>query len=196
VMSSGWHLHQSLKQNGENAFVSEKQDLSNTGRQYLAGLLAHARAACAFATPTLNGYKRYRPYSLAPDRVTWGKENRGAMLRVIGGKGDPGTRIENRIGEPAANPYLYFASQIHSGLDGIDRKLKPPPSADTPYEAKAELLPRTLAEALAALREDAVFQKAFGKVFVEYYCTLKEAEIARFNLEVTEWEQREYFDLY
>ena len=72
----------------------------------------------------------------------------------------------------------------------------PPPSADTPYEAKAELLPRTLAEALAALREDAVFQKAFGKVFVEYYCTLKEAEIARFNLEVTEWEQREYFDLY
>jgi len=196
VMSSGWHLHQSLKQNGENAFVSEKQDLSNTGRQYLAGLLAHARAACAFATPTLNGYKRYRPYSLAPDRVTWGKENRGAMLRVIGGKGDPGTRIENRIGEPAANPYLYFASQVYSGLDGIDRKLKPPPSADTPYEARAELLPRTLAEALAALREDAVVRKAFGKAFVEYYCTLKEAEIARFNLEVTEWEQREYFDLY
>src|SRR5204863_141080 len=82
--------------------------------------------------------------ALAPDRVIWGKENRGAMLRVIGGPGDPGTRIENRIGEPAANPYLYFASQIYSGLDGIGRKLKPPPSADTPYEAKADFLPRTL----------------------------------------------------
>ncbi|MGH8735198.1 MAG: glutamine synthetase, partial [Burkholderiales bacterium] len=67
VMSSGWHLHQSLRRNGLNAFVSEKEDLSEVGKQYLAGLLAHARGAAAFATPTINGYKRYRPYSLAPD---------------------------------------------------------------------------------------------------------------------------------
>src|SRR5207253_8091257 len=113
IMSSGWHLHQSLRKNGVNAFVSDKEDLSETGKQYLAGLLAHARASSALSTPTINGYKRYRPYSLAPDRVVWGKENRGAMLRVVGGPGDPGTRIENRIGEPAANPYLYFASQIY-----------------------------------------------------------------------------------
>src|SRR5207247_47224 len=122
------------------------------GKAYLAGLLAHARASSALSTPTINGYKGYRPYSLAPDRVVWGKENRGAMLRVVGGPGDPGTRIENRIGEPAANPYLYFASQIYSGLDGIDRKLALPPCADTPYEAKADLLPRTLSEALVALK--------------------------------------------
>jgi glutamine synthetase len=196
VMSSGWHLHQSLMQKGKNAFVAEKEDLSKTGKHYLAGLLAHARGACAFATPTINGYKRYRPYSLAPDRVIWGKENRGAMLRVIGGAGDPGTRIENRIGEPAANPYLYFASQIYSGLDGMRRKLAPPPSADTPYEAKAAFLPQTLTEALSALREDACLQKSFGKAFVDYYCRLKEAEISRFNLDVSEWEQREYFDLF
>jgi glutamine synthetase len=196
VMSSGWHLHQSLNTGGKNAFVSDKEDLSKTGKHYLAGLLAHARGACAFATPTLNGYKRYRPYSLAPDRVIWGKENRGAMLRVIGGPGDPGTRIENRIGEPAANPYLYFASQIYSGLDGIGRKLKPPPSADTPYEAKADFLPRTLSEALEHLRNDKALRDGLGKAFVDYYCKLKEAEISRFNLEVTEWEQREYFDLY
>jgi glutamine synthetase len=196
VMSSGWHLHQSLSRSNKNIFTAEKEDLSETGKQWLAGLLSHARGACAFSTPTINGYKRYRPYSLAPDRVIWGKENRGAMLRVIGGPGDPGTRIENRIGEPAANPYLYFASQIYSGLDGISRKLTPPPSADTPYEAKAALLPQTLTEALAALREDACLQKSFGKVFVDYYCKLKEAEISRFNLEVSEWEQREYFDLF
>jgi glutamine synthetase len=198
VMSSGWHLHQSLFRLSKNSFTPEnnKQHLSKIGQRYLAGLLEHARAACAFATPTINGYKRYRPYSLAPDRVIWGKENRGAMLRVIGGPGDPGTRIENRIGEPAANPYLYFASQIYSGLDGISRKLTPPPSADTPYEAKAAFLPQTLTEALGALREDACLQKSFGKVFIDYYCKLKEAEISRFNLEVSEWEQREYFDLF
>ena len=196
VMSSGWHLHQSLNENGKNAFVSEKEDLSKTGKRYLAGLLAHARGASAFSTPTINGYKRYRPYSLAPDRVIWGKENRGAMLRVIGGPGDPGTRIENRIGETAANPYLYFASQIHSGLDGIRKKMPLPPSADTPYEAKADFLPRTLSEALEYLRNDKVLREGFGKAFVNYYCTMKEAEIARFNLEVSEWEQREYFDLF
>ncbi|MCD6044318.1 MAG: putative glutamine synthetase (glnA4-like), partial [Burkholderiales bacterium] len=116
VMSSGWHLHQSLSRDGKNAFVAEKEELSELGRHYLSGLLAHARGACALSTPTINGYKRYRPYTLAPDRVIWGKENRGALVRVVGGPGDPGTRLENRIGEPAANPYLYLASQIYSGL--------------------------------------------------------------------------------
>ena len=196
VMSSGWHLHQSLRRDGKNAFVSDKEDLSEAGKQYLAGLLAHARSACALSTPTINGYKRYRPYSLAPDRVVWGKENRGALVRVIGGPGNPGTRIENRIGEPAANPYLYLASQIYSGMDGMARKLPLPPSADTPYEAKAEPLPCTLSEALALLKEDACLKKGLGEAFVDYYCKIKEAEIARFNSEVSEWEHREYFDLF
>jgi glutamine synthetase len=198
VMSSGWHLHQSLSRSGINAFTPEsgEQILSTVGKSYLAGLLAHARAATAFSTPTINGYKRYRPYSLAPDRVIWGKENRGALIRVVGGAGDPGTRLENRGGEPTANPYLYFASQIYSGMDGLARKLAPPPSADTPYEAKAALLPRTLAEALEALKEDPVLCEGFGSGYIDYYCTIKEAEIARFNLDVSDWEHREYFDLF
>jgi glutamine synthetase len=196
IMSSGWHLHQSLNRAGRNAFVSEKEDLSEIGKQYLAGLLAHARGAAALWTPTINGYKRYRPYSLAPDRIIWGKENRGALLRVVGGPGDPATRIENRGGEPAANPYLYFASQIYSGLDGIEQRLPLPPSADTPYEAKADFLPRTLSEALEELRKDPVLCEGLGNNFIDYYCRIKAAEIARFNLEVSEWEQREYFDLF
>ena len=196
VMSSGWHLHQSLAKAGRNAFTSERDDLSDVGKQYLAGLLTHARAACAFSTPTVNGYKRYRPYSLAPDRVIWGKENRGALMRVIGAPGSSATRIENRIGEPAANPYLYFASQIYSGVDGMTTRANPPPPADTPYEAKAELLPRTLTEALQALREDKVLRAGYGEAFVDYYCRIKEAEVARYNLEVSDWEQREYFDLF
>ena len=200
VMSSGWHLHQSLRRvaDGANAFTPANAGapLSETGRHFLAGLIAHARGAAALSTPTINGYKRYRPYSLAPDRIIWGRDNRGAMLRVIGGPGDPGTRIENRIGEPAANPYLYFASQIWSGLDGIARGLDPGPSADAPYETKAPTLPQTLADALAALREDACLRDGLGSGFVDYFCRLKDAELARFNLEVSEWEQREYFDLF
>jgi len=200
AMSSGWHLHQSLRRiaDGGNAFVPAEPGtwLSETGRHFLAGLLAHAHGAAALSTPTINGYKRYRPYSLAPDRAIWGRDNRGVMLRVLGGPGDPGTRIENRIGEPAANPYLYFASQIYSGLDGMRRQLDPGPSADTPYESKAAALPRTLAEALESLRADACLREGLGSAFVDYFCRIKEAEIARFNLEVTEWEHREYFELF
>jgi glutamine synthetase len=209
LISSGWHLHQSLieRKSGENAFSSDDGEaLSPLGRAYLAGLLAHAGAAAAFTTPTINGYKRYRPYSLAPDRAIWARDNRGVMVRVMGQPGEAATHLENRVGEPAANPYLYMAAQIYAGLDGVARKLDPGPSADTPYETNAELLPKTLAEAIAALRADRCFRDGFGQGFVDYYARIKEAEIARFeadreaqvedSAEVTGWEQKEYLDLF
>src|SRR4029450_4607376 len=139
--------------------------LSPLGRYYLAGLLTHARAAAAFTTPTINGYKRYHGVnSMAPVQAIWARDNRGVMVRVLGEPGDPSTHLENRVGEPLANPYLYMASQIYAGLDGIARKSEPGPSADTPYEAKAELLPRSLAEALTALRDDACLRAGLGGV--------------------------------
>jgi glutamine synthetase len=118
------------------------------------------------------------------------------MIRVLGGPHDPATRLENRAGEPAANPYLYMASQILAGMDGLDRKLDPGPSADAPYETKAAPLPRSLREAVAALNEDSFFRTALGDRFVDYYVFIKTAEIARFEMEVTEWEQAEYFDIF
>jgi glutamine synthetase len=133
---------------------------------------------------------------LAPDRVIWGHDNRGVMLRVLGGAKDPATRIENRVGEPAANPYLYMASQILSGLDGVTQHLDPGPSADTPYEAKAQLLPTTLREAIHALRDDPFFRTTMGSAFVDYYVYIKEAEITRYQQDVSEWEQREYFEMF
>jgi glutamine synthetase len=200
VFASGWHLHQSIVSHasGENAFMAKGSDgvLSGFGRNYLGGLLAHARASAVFSTPTINGYKRYRTYSLAPDRAIWGRDNRGVMVRVLGGADDPATRLENRIGEPAANPYLYMASQILSGLDGVDRELDPGPSADTPYETNAALLPKTLREAVDALKDDAFFREALGAGFVDYYVHIKNAEIERFQAEVSEWEQREYFEMF
>ena len=198
VMSSGWHLHQSLidRRSNANAFAARDNELlSPAGRGFLAGLLAHARAAAAFTTPTINGYKRYRGYSLAPDRAIWGRDNRGVMVRVLGAAGEDAVRLENRVGEPAANPYLYMASQIFTGLDGIARVLEPGPSADTPYEMPAPLLPKSLGEALRALRDDACLAEGFGQDFIDYYLRIKEAEVARFQSEVTEWEQREYFEL-
>src|SRR4029078_527563 len=113
VMSSGWHLHQSLLEakSSRNAFAFDHADmLSTVGRYYLGGLLAHARAAAAFTTPTINGYKRYRPYSLVPDRAIWGRDNRGVMIRVLGQPGDPATRLENRVGEPGAKSDLLRPS--------------------------------------------------------------------------------------
>jgi glutamine synthetase len=205
LFSSGWHLHQSLieRKRRSNAFAGDHKDgLSAIGVNYLGGLLAHAHAATAFATPTVNGYKRYRPYTLAPDRAVWARDNRGGMVRVLGQPGDPATRLENRVGEPAANPYLYMASQIYAGLDGMAQRRDPGPSADTPYEAKAPLLPKNLGEALAALRASEVFKKNFGDAFVDYYAHIKDAELARFKAEsadqanVTAWEQNEYFDLF
>jgi glutamine synthetase len=205
LFSSGWHLHQSLitRKRGVNVFAGdEREGLSATGLHYLGGLLAHAHAAAAFTTPTVNGYKRYRPYTLAPDRAVWARDNRGVMVRVFGGPGDAATHLENRVGEPAANPYLYVASQIYAGLDGMARRPDPGPSADTPYETKAPPLPKNLGEALAALRTSEVFKKSLGEGFVDYFATLKEAEFARFKSEaaeqtdVTAWEQNEYFDLF
>jgi glutamine synthetase len=198
--SSGWHLHQSLVDvQGRNLFVPElaTELLSPLGRRYLAGLLAGAAEAIVFTTPTVNGYKRYRAHSLAPDRIVWGSDNRGAMLRVVGGAANPGaTRIENRIGEPAANPYLYLASQLATGLHGIETGLEPPPPVDAPYDAVATALPGSLGAALEALGRGSILRNAFGADFIEYYTRVKQAEVRRYETSVTDWEMKEYLDIF
>ena len=164
--------------------------------------------ATVFATPTVNGYRRFRPNSLAPDRAGWGYDHRGVMLRVLGAPGDPASRIENRIGEPAANPYLYIASQIVAGLDGIDNKIDPGPRDDEPYAADRPMLPKSLPAALDALDKEPLFRRQFGDMFIDYYLKLKRNEAGRYQrwLEeggvvpaddgTTEWEQKEYFDFF
>ena len=207
IMSSGWHLHQSLVDaQGANLFRRDapgsgatpahaQHTLSELGEHYLAGLLEHARAMAVFCTPTVNGFGRFRPNALAPQSVLWGRDNRGAMLRVIGECGDNATRIENRIGEPAANPYLYLASQIHAGLDGIARQLRAPPATDAPYASTAAKLPTSLGEALDALRSDTALTAGVGEAFVNYFVRIKQAELARFEQaeDKDEFQRREYF---
>jgi glutamine synthetase len=210
--SSGWHLHQSLidASTGANAFVPQEpgEVLSPLGQSYLAGLLQYAVPGTVFAAPTVNGYRRFRPNSLAPDRATWAYDHRGAMIRVLGGPGDPATRLENRIGEPAANPYLYILSQIVAGIAGIENNTALPPPTDEPYAAERPLLPKSLPEALHALDREPLFRHALGDTFVDYYVKLKRSEAGRYlrsleddgtsapSDEPSAWEQNEYFDFF
>jgi glutamine synthetase len=146
-----------------------------------------------FTTPTVNGYKRYRPMSLAPDRILWGEDNKGAMIRVCG---EPPTHLENRSAEPAANPYLAIAAQVVCGLDGVDRGLDPGAPTDRPYLDEADRLPTSLMDALDALEADPVFAAGLGPDVVSWISTLKRAEVTRYLEAVTDWEQREYYDLF
>ncbi|MBG9387216.1 glutamine synthetase family protein [Caenimonas aquaedulcis] len=208
IMSSGWHLHQSLvdARSGRNLFSRDAPadgstpadagyTLSRLGEQYLAGLLAHARGMTVFCTPSVNGFGRFRPNALAPQSVLWGRDNRGAMLRVIGECGDGATRIENRIGEPAANPYLYLASQIHAGLDGIAHALEAPPATDAPYGDASDRLPTSLGEALDALAGDAALAEGFGQSFIGYFTRIKRSDLQRWDSaqDKEDFERREYF---
>jgi len=210
--SNGWHLHQSLvdARTRANLFVPHKvgEFISELGRSYIAGLLEYGVAATAFATPTVNGYRRYRPNSLAPDRTTWAYDHRGAMIRVLGGPGDPATRLENRMGEPAANPYLYVLAQLVAGVAGIEGGLKPPPADDEPYAAARPLLPKSLPEALDALDKEPLFRRELSDTFIDYFLKLKRTEVGRYlrsleesgtppdNDEPSGWEQNEYFDFF
>jgi glutamine synthetase len=126
---------------------------------------------------------------------------------VLGGVGDQATRLENRIGEPAANPYLYVASQILSGLAGIDASTALPPASDEPYASDRPPLPRSLPEALDALDQAPLFRKALGDTFVDYFLKLKGSEAGRYaqalkesgsapSEDPTEWEHNEYFDFF
>jgi glutamine synthetase len=196
--STGWHLHQSLRDGTGRAVLdpSEADEyLSPTGRHWLGGLLAHAGAAAVFSTPTVNGYKRYLPYSLAPDRVGWGVDNRGAMIRVVPARDGAGARLENRAGEPAANPYLYIAAQVVAGRDGVATAADPGEPLDAPYSAPAAGLPRSLGEALDALAVDPVFAQAWGSEVVAWFTAVKRAEFDRYLAHVSDWEQHEYFGL-
>jgi glutamine synthetase len=127
---------------------------------------------------------------------------------VLGGAGDPATRMENRGGEPAANPYLFIASQLVAGRDGIAANRNPGPHDDEPYQADRPLLPRNLPAALDALERSTLFRRELGDVFLDYFLKIKRNEAGRYLAwleqnrvedrpdEPTAWEQNEYFDFF
>ena len=207
-MASGWHLHQSLVDRGGHNVMARtaaadnapgaRQWLSDAGAQWLAGLLAHAPALAAVCAPSIPAYSRFRASLMAPQAAVWGRDNRGAMLRVIGGPGDAATRIENRIGEPMANPYLAIAAQVWAGLHGLQQALQEPPESGAPYDTAHTLLPASLDEALQALAQDAVLQQGLGTPMCQVYQAVKQQELARHAQAEDKalWERCEYFGRY
>lgn len=208
---SGWHLHQSVMdtKTGRNLFSVDgiTDGISLEGKAYVEGLLARARDFCLLSVPTVNGYRRLGPgFSLSPTRIGWSFEDRSAMIRVLGG--DSSTHIENRVGEPCANPYLAIASQLFAGLDGLigdPRTSGGAPLGDESGAAPFETLPQSLSEALEAFRSGQA-QDLLGKPLASCLTKIKESEVSRFEAwcaeeqppdgEVTDWEQREYFETF
>ena len=199
AVASGWHLHHSLVDGqGGNAFAADGSSLSLTGQHWLAGLLAHAQGMAALCAPTIPAYSRFQGSLMAPQAAVWGRDNRGAMLRVVGdcpGEASAATRIENRLGEPLANPYLTIAAHVFAGLDGLRRGLQPGAASESPYAPGQPALPATLGAALDALAGDDVLQQGLGRGMSHVLQTVKRQELARYEqaTDKAAWLRREYF---
>ena len=193
---SGLHLHVSLDKDGSNAFDDADGDngISTAMRHFLGGVMAHAPALMAILNPTINAFRRLVPDSLAPTHANWGWDNRSAFGRVPPERG-PATRLEIRVGDGAANPYLAIAVLLQAGLHGLRDEIEPPaPVAGDAYRAEdgGDLLPQSLEEALDALEADDVLTGAIGPEIVAPFRAMKRFEIERHRAYVSEWELTEY----
>ncbi|HUS24852.1 MAG TPA: glutamine synthetase family protein [Candidatus Binatia bacterium] len=195
---SSSHLHLSLWRGDKSAFAGRKRGAPNAGsdvfRHFLAGWLAHASELMVCYAPTVNSYKRYQSASWAPTRLAWSHDNRTAGFRVVG-RGDA-LRIECRIPGADCNPYLAFAAALASGLDGVRRKLEPPPafSGDMYGASSLPEVPRSLREATDLFERSDFARKAFGPEVVEHYTHFFRTEQAAFDGAVTDWERQRYFE--
>ncbi|WP_425045823.1 glutamine synthetase family protein [Primorskyibacter sp. S87] len=198
--ANGWHMHQSLLHlgSGENAFTPAATDaLTPEASGWIAGLLDHATELCLLTNPTVNSYKRFSPFQLAPNRILWGNDNRGAMLRGLMMPGDPAARIENRVADSSANPYFAFAGQIHSGRAGLAAGQSAPPPSETPYTAAdAQKLPTNLGDAITLFETSPFVEACLGADVQSYLTKLKRAEWERYLMNLSEWEHQEYFGLF
>lgn len=199
VGGSGFHLHLSCRapdeEGAHNAFddPSGTYGLSATARHAIAGILAHAPALAALANPTVNSYKRFGPDTLAPWLIDWGLDNRSAMLRIPPERGS-GARVELRLGDAGANPYLLIAGTVAAALLGVRAGEEPPaPLEGYGYDtSKSPVLPMNLPAALDALEADTALTEMLGKDFATSFLSYKRNEVERFQRHVTDWEFTEY----
>ena len=207
---SGAHFHVSLGSKSQKNAFHDPGDKSGMGLsplayQFLAGVLAHARALAAVAAPTVNSYKRLvvgRSLSgstWAPAYIAYGDNNRTACVRV------PFGRLEVRLPDSGCNPYLVSAALIAAGLDGIDRKLDPGPAQNinlyelTPAQLKEKgikLLPQSLNEAVDALEADAVICGGLGQDLAREFIRLKRMEWTEYSRHVSDWESKRYLEFF
>lgn len=206
VNGSGMHAHQSLFKGNVNAFYDEKDKLglSAEARQYMAGILKHARSFTAITNPTVNSYKRLVPGYEAPCYVAWSASNRSPMIRIPASRG-VSTRVEVRNPDPAANPYLALAVMLKAGLDGIKNKMQLSAPVDRNIYVMSEdereeqgipSLPSDLKEALNELIRNDVICNALGEHALSHFYELKEIEWDMYRTQVHPWEREQYMTLY
>jgi glutamine synthetase len=193
---SGFHLHFSTwSEDGEPLFddPNGEDGLSDVARHAIGGVLAHAPALAALHNPTINSYKRFGPDTLAPWLIDWGLDNRSAMVRIPPERGRA-SRMELRLGDASANPYLAIGALTGAAYLGVRDKIEPPAKLEGyGYDtSKAEKLPGDLATALDALEADTELAAILGPTFVAAFLAYKRNELERFSQFVTDWEFREY----
>lgn len=202
INGSGMHMNQSLFKDGENAFFdpTTPDQLSETAKYYIGGLMKHARAMAAITNPTINSYKRLVPGYEAPVYVAWSCRNRSPLIRIPAKRGSS-TRVELRNPDPACNPYLAIAVALKAGLDGIKNKIVPPPPTDQNiYHMTAEerlaanisSLPGSIKEAMDELEKDAVIRSVLEPHIYPKYVEAKSQEWDRFRVQIHPWEVSEY----
>ncbi|WP_028573627.1 glutamine synthetase family protein [Desulfonatronovibrio hydrogenovorans] len=202
---SGMHVHQSLFKNGKNAFFDSKGDfsLSLEGKQYIAGLLTHAKELTAVCNQWINSYKRLVPGYEAPVYVAWARRNRSSLVRVPMYK--PGkeaaTRVELRSPDPACNLYLAFASMLAAGLKGIEAGYElPAPVEEDIFEMNVqerenhgiESLPGSLFEAVSELSKSTIIKEALGDHIFNKFIDNKKIEWDNYRIQITEYEIKKY----
>ena len=199
VPTSGCHFHQSLWRDGSNEFAGPGGALSTLARHYLAGQLATMTDFGALFNPSVNAFRRLQPGTWTPATASWGVDNRTAAIRAITGA-PKAVRLEHRRPGADVNPYLAIAAMLAGGLHGIAGELEPPDpaTADAYADARFPRLPATLADAIAALRDSPVAPDLLGREFVRHYLLSREVELRLWRewetAQVTEWEQRRYFE--
>lgn len=203
---SGMHVNMSLFRNGRNVFFDENApgQLSELARQFMAGLLAHARGFCALTNPLVNSYKRLLTGYEAPCYLAWSSSNRSSLIRIPAPRGQ-GTRVELRNPDPACNPYLVFAACLAAGLDGIEHGMTPPPEVTENIYAMSDAdraarnitnLPVNLAGALCTLEGDPVITEALGEHVTRQYTEGKRREWEEYRAQVSQWELSRYLVTY
>ncbi|CAM2067926.1 Glutamine synthetase [Sulfidibacter corallicola] len=200
LAGSSCHTHLSLWDTAgrKNLFAGDQKlgpiEVSDAFRWFLGGWMAHAAELMPFFAPTVNAYKRFQAGSWAPTGLAWSYDNRTAGFRVVG-RGSS-LRIESRICGADVNPYLAYAAVMAAGLDGIRRRIEPPPMFQGDVYAAADLhqVPRTFAEAIAGLERSDFAREALGEEVVAHYLHFYKTELQAYERAVTDWERRRYFE--
>jgi glutamine synthetase len=199
---SGMHAHQSLFRGRDNAFWAKESEweLSKVALHYIGGLLKHARGMCAITNPLVNSYKRLVPGFEAPVNVAWSMRNRSPLIRVPERRG-PGTRVELRSPDPAANPYLALTVMLAAGLDGVATNADwREPVNENIWEMshrerrrlRIDDLPHDLNEALDELEKDELITRALGDHVTRHFVQAKRQEWYDYITQVTDWELDNY----